>query len=241
MNYKRPFNDRKPTISFFCPAYNDELNLPILIPKVFSLLKKVSSQFEIIIIDDASPDNSGVVADSLVKKYAPFVKAIHHKKNEGYGGAIQSGFKNACHFEYVFYTDGDNQYDVNELINMLSYIPEYDAVLGFRTNRSITLSRKIQSSVYNAVVRTLFHVDNPDVSCALRLIKRTFITKMRLHSSSAFIQSEIILKLNQQNAKIKKIPVKHYSRLHGKASGGKPKVIFDTIFDILREVSSKGD
>lgn len=235
MKYKpRSHEKKKPTISFFCPAYNDEKNLPILIPKVIALLKSVSSEFEVVIIDDASPDNTGKVAEELSKKYGSFIKVVHHAKNKDYGGAVRSGFNYANKYDYVFYTDGDNQYDVNELKKMLNYVPAFDAVLGYRKKRSLTLLRTIQSEVYNRIVRFLFHLDIKDINCAIRLIKREFVFGIPFYSTSAFVQAEVILELTKQHAKIKQLPIVHYPRLYGKASGGKPKVILHTILDIIR-------
>lgn len=233
MKYKQ-FSNKKPTISFFCPAYNDEQNLPILIPKVVRILKSVASEFEVVIIDDASPDNTGKVAEGLAKKYHPFIKVIHHAKNRGYGGALRSGFENANRYDYVFYTDGDNQYDVDELKKMCEYIPVYDAVLGYREKRSLIFTRDLQSRLYNYLIQLLFHIDIKDVGCAMRIIKKELVTQMSFSSTSVFVQVEVILGLKKQQAKIKQLPVTHYSRMYGKASGGKPRVILHAIFDIIR-------
>lgn len=227
---------KKPSISFFCPAYNDEKNLPILIPKVYTLLKAHTSAFEIVIIDDASPDDTGEVAEKLAKKYKPYIRVVHHKKNRDYGGALRSGFIHANRYEYIFYTDGDNQYDVNALVTMLSYVPTYDAVISYRTNRSITLTRRIQSTFYNMLIHMLFALQAKDVGFALRLIKKPYIAHTAFASTSAFVQVEVLLGLQKQHAKIKEIPVKHYARKYGNASGGKPKVILHTFFDVFRAV-----
>lgn len=224
--------NKKLSISFFCPAYNDEENLSILIPKVVSLLQKICSQYEVIIIEDASPDNSGKVADELARTL-PHVKVIHHEINQGYGGALNSGFAHAKKFPYIFYTDGDNQYDVTVLKKMLPFMEKYDAVIGRRTAREITTTRKIQSIVYNDLIRLLFHLPVHDVNCAIRLIKRENIKKISLSSKSAFLPVEMLIKLNAQGARIKEIDVKHYPRMHGKASGGKLSVILPTFWDMI--------
>lgn len=225
---------KKPSLSFFCPAYNDEKNLPLLIPKVFAVLKDVSSTFEIVIIDDASPDDTGAVADRLAKEYAPYVTVIHHRENKGYGGALRSGFTHAKKYNYVVYTDGDNQYDISELQLMLPHINEYDAVLGYRTDRAIPWQRKLQSSVYNTVIRSLFHLKSRDVNCAFRVVKRSAYDTLDLHSTSAFFVVEFLLAMHKRGMKIKEVPVTHYARAHGKASGGRLKVIVPTILGMLR-------
>lgn len=226
--------NKKPSISFFCPAYNDEGNLPILIPKVVLLLKKICSSFEIVIIDDASPDKTGQVADALAKKYAPNIKVIHHSINKGYGGALRSGFHHAKKYPYVFYTDGDNQYNVTALKDMLKYIPQYDAVVGNRKMRELTWQRKLQSICYNGLIRLLFNLKNKDVNCAIRIFKREYISKLNLSSTSAFLPAETLIELNKHKAKIKSFEVIHYARVHGRASGGRLSEILPTFVDMIK-------
>lgn len=226
--------NKKPSISFFCPAYNDEENLSILIPKTVELLKKICSSFEVVIIEDASPDKTSQVADKLAKKYASSIKVIHHSRNKGYGGALRSGFQHAKKYPYVFYTDGDNQYDVTVLKDMLKYIPQYDAVVGYRQMRELTWQRKLQSSCYNGLIRLLFNLKNKDVNCAIRLLKREYIDRLNLSSTSAFFPAETLIELKKHKAKIKSIEVIHYPRAHGKASGGKLSVIIPTFLDMLK-------
>lgn len=225
---------KKPSISFFCPAYFDEGNLPILIPEVYKLLKNLAAKFEIIIVEDGSPDNTGKIADKLAFRFKPFIKVVHHPKNLGYGAALKSGFTHAKKFDYVFYTDGDNQYNVNELSKMLPYIGNYDAVIGFRAKRALTLSRQIQTKVYNLLVRLLFGLRVKDINCSMKVIKRKMLRGIKLESDSSFIEAELLIKLKQRHFKIKEIEVSHFPRRFGKASGGSIRVILGTLLDIGR-------
>src|SRR3989344_780338 len=115
-------------VSFFCPAYHDEDNLPRLIPHVHKFLSEISDKFEIIIVEDGSPDRTGEVADSLSSQY-PEVRVIHHPKNMGYGAALRDGFLNAK-YQYVMYTDGDFQYDVTEFTPHLDLLKSHDVLSG---------------------------------------------------------------------------------------------------------------
>jgi glycosyltransferase involved in cell wall biosynthesis len=231
--------NKNPKVSFFCPAYNDEKNLPILIPKVFKVLNELCSAFEIVIIEDGSPDNTGKVADQLAQKYHS-IKVYHHKINRGYGGALKSGFLHANRYPYIFYTDGDNQYDVKILKNMLPYLETYDAVVGKRINRVLKFRRKVQTSFYNWLIRILFHLDNRDVNCAIRLFKRSEINKINIAkiSASAFFPAQLLLELHKHGAKIKDIDVRHYPRMFGKESGGRIDVVLSTISDMLKYYST---
>jgi len=222
----------KPTISFFCPAYNDEENLPILIPKSVKVLKEVSSKFEILIVEDGSPDNTSGVADKLSRKY-PFLKVIHHNRNLGYGAALRKGFLRANKYDYVFFTDGDNQFDVTELKKMVLHLKKYDVVIGFRKNRALSKKRLIQTFFYNWMVRTIFKLKVKDINCSMKLIKRSALDGIKLNSTSPFIEAELLVKLKSRGIKIKEVGVCHYPRLFGKASGGKLSVIIDTLRDML--------
>ena len=174
------------------------------------------------------------VADTLAKQY-PNVKVVHHKTNQGYGGALKSGFLNAKKYRYIFYTDGDNQYDVNVLKKMLPYLKNYDAIVGKRTNRALKFRRRIQTSFYNWLIRFLFHLDNQDINCAIRLFKRSAINRIDIAniSASAFFPAQLLLALYKNGAKIKEANVKHYPRRFGKESGGKINVIIPTILDMF--------
>lgn len=224
----------KPSISFFCPAYFDEKNLPILIPKVYKVLMKNTSQFEVLIVEDGSPDKTARVADNLAKKYAPYVKVIHHKKNLGYGATLKTGYTFANKYEFVLYTDGDNQYNVEELTKFLPHLKKYDAVIGFRKKRMLKLSRQIQTRVFNWTVRLLFKTKVKDINCAMKIIRRKALDNIKLTSNSGFIDAELIIKLHRKNYSIKEIEVTHFPRKFGKASGGNPKLIFKTISDMAK-------
>lgn len=223
----------KPTISFFCPAYNDEKNLPILIPKVIKLLKKIASKFEIVIIEDGSPDETGKVADQLAHKNPKIIRVVHHKKNLGYGAALRRGFKEANKYDFVFFTDGDNQFDVNELEKFVPFFSSFDAVVGYRTNRALNFMRIVQTFIFNYLIRILFGVKVKDINCSMKVIKKSVLNKLDLKSNSSFIEAEFFIKLKREKAKVKELGVSHYPRTHGVASGGKPVVVLNTLKDMF--------
>ena len=229
---------KKPSISFFCPAYFDEKNLPILIPKTFKVLRENTSNFEILIIEDGSPDKTAQAADELAKKYKPNIKTIHHKKNLGYGATLRDGFNNANKYDYTFYTDGDNQYDINEIEKMIPFLGDYDVVIGFRTKRALTFSRQLQTIFFNWLIRFLFSTKIKDINCSMKLISRSALNSIKLESDSSFIDAELLIKLRDKGYKIKEVPVGHFPRKFGKASGGSKSVIFKTIAEMFRFYTS---
>ena len=101
------------SISAFFPAYNDVGSIGKIIHTMAWLLPKLADDYEVVVVDDGSVDGTGVLLDRLGREY-PFLKAIHHGVNRGYGAALITGFAN-CSKDLIFYTDGDGQYDVREL------------------------------------------------------------------------------------------------------------------------------
>lgn len=221
----------KPRISFFCPAYYDEENLPVLIPDVVEYLESATSDYEVIIVEDGSPDRTAEVADKLAGDFDK-VRVVHHEKNKGYGAALKRGFKEANRFELVMYTDGDAQFDIRELDLLLPLIENADIVLGFRKNREDTVGRRVQSKVFNSICRVFFKVRVADVNAAFKLFKREVIDSMTITSESVAINVEMLAKAAKNGFAISEVGVTHYPRISGPASGGKPSVIISTIVEL---------
>lgn len=219
-------------VSFFCPAYNDEENLPDLIPRVYRFLSEISRKFEIIIIEDCSPDRTKEVAEELARIY-PHTRVIRHKTNLGYGGTLKDGFANAK-YEYVMYTDGDNQYDVNQFKPNLSLLSEFDVISGYATEKAVSFTRKIQSDVFNYLILILFFIKLKDINCSMKIYKRKVLYQLDIKSDSAFIDAEMLIKAKRQGFRMAQFPVTHYKRKSGLASGSKISVIADTIKDMIK-------
>lgn len=225
-------NPKLSSVSFFCPAYNDEKNLPNLIPSVFDFLNQNSEKFEIIIVEDKSPDNTAEVADNIAKKF-PNIRVIHHSQNKGYGGALKSGFLNSK-YDFIIYTDGDNQYDIKELTPYLNLINDNDILSGYAVKKAVSLARRIQSFVFNLLVRIMFFVNIKDINCSMKVYKRNVLDSLEIKSDSAFIDVEILIKAKRAGFKIAQFPVTHYERTTGAASGSKFSVIIGTIVDMIK-------
>ncbi len=206
-----------PSLSVFFPAYNDAPSLPSLVDKVFEVLKQCASDYEVIVINDGSHDETGDVLAALAKKFAPRMKVITHPRNLGYGQALRSGFAAATK-DLVFYTDGDGQYDVGELVNLLSELRvNVGLVNGYKLERSDPWHRICIGNVYNAFARFLFGIRLRDVDCDFRLIRRSLIEEIRLSSTSGTICVELVRKLELTECGVVEVGVHHYPRLHGRS------------------------
>ena len=201
--------------------------------KLSQVLKKVSKDYEIIIVDDCSPDKSGLIADEISAK-DKHVKVIHHETNKGYGGALRSGFATSTK-DLVFYTDGDAQYDPLELIKLVKYIDKYDVVNGFKIKRNDPAYRKFLGSIYQYSVRLLFNLKVKDVDCDFRLIHRYVFDKIKLKESTGLICTELMRKIQNNKFTIKNVPVHHYERVYGTSQFFRPGRIIKTLMGLGRQ------
>jgi glycosyltransferase involved in cell wall biosynthesis len=222
------------SVSFFCPAYNDAGNLPDLIPVVHDFLQKHSKVFEIVIIEDGSPDATDSVADSLAEKFSS-VRVVHHAKNHGYTATLKEGFETA-QYEYVMYTDGDNQYDVFDAGPYLSLLEHADVISGYAIKKAVSPYRLFQSGLYNLLIKVLFFVNFRDINCSVKILKRRVLDDIKITSSpqGAFVDAELILKAKKKGFRIVQFPVTHYARKSGIASGTKPPLIWSTFKDMIK-------
>lgn len=220
-------------LSVFFPAYYDEGNIGLVVHEAQTVLKDLHlDEYEITIIEDGSPDRTAEVVDRLAQEN-PGVRVRHHAKNMGYGATLKEGFLQS-RFEYIFYTDGDNQFDMQELRSVLACLPAADIIVGYRVKKQYSLFRLLTSGIYNALVRRLFALDVRDVNCAFKLVPRTLIEEINLVSTAGFIDAEILIKGRDLGYSIKEIPVTHRPRLEGVATGARPAIVWQTIQETFR-------
>jgi len=238
-NKKAPMSSM-PSISVFFPCHNEASNIAPLVKKTLNVLGKLTSDFEIIIVNDGSGDGTDKVADSLASDIEA-VKAVHHKKNLGYGAALRSGFKAATK-ELVFYTDGDGQFDVNEMTMLLPLMRQYDIVSCYRFNRQEGLIRKFNAWAWTKFVCRVFGLNLRDIDCGFKLFKRKIFDNIKMHSAGALIDAEILARAVRKGYTITQCGVHHYPRKTGKQSGANLAVIcraFRELFKLRKDILSK--
>ncbi|MEN6386657.1 MAG: glycosyltransferase family 2 protein [Phycisphaerales bacterium] len=232
-------NGKVKSISIFFPCYNEQENIERVVKTTIEVVESLNVDYEIIIVDDGSKDNTGKIADELAAK-DNHIKAVHHCPNKGYGAALQSGFKTATK-EYVFYTDGDGQFDIKELPLLFEYTNDYDIVTGFRINRQDNFVRKINAFCWTTMANFLFGMKIKDMDCAFKLYKRKIFDEITLKSTGALINTEIFARASNKGYKIYQLGVHHYPRTAGKQTGANIKVIlraFKELFALYKQIKN---
>ena len=193
----------------------------------------MTPDYEVIIVNDGSADATAQIADELARTY-PNVRVVHHAKNCGYGGALQTGFRSATK-DLIFYTDGDAQYDPGELSELWSRMtPDADLVNGYKISRSDPLHRIVLGRIYHHVVRAMFGLTVRDVDCDFRLMRRSIFERIQLEKTSGVICLEMMKKIHDAGFRIVEVPVHHYHRAFGKSQFFNGRRLVKTVIDVMR-------
>lgn len=204
-------------ISVFFPAYNDAPSIPALVRNAFDLLSELGARFEVIVINDGSGDETGPVLETLQAELGSQLRIVTHPTNRGYGAALRSGLS-AAKYPWVFYTDGDGQYDVSELALLLAKAgPDAGLVNGYKTRRHDPIYRIWIGRIYNRFIRLLFGVRLRDIDCDFRLIRRAIVPAGRLTANGGAICLELVLLAEASRLDVIEVPVHHYPRRHGRS------------------------
>ncbi len=220
------------SLSIFFPCYNDAGTIASMVVKADALAHTLTDDYEIIVIDDGSEDGSWDIVQELHRRYTA-LRLIHHEKNKGYGATLRAGFAAATK-EWVFYTDGDGQYDVNELSLLVNRISDtVDIVNGYKIKRHDPFHRIIIGWLYQTIVKIAFGLIIRDVDCDFRLVRRSMISKIPLRHTSGVVCVEMIAKLEDAGARFVEVGVHHYFRSYGKSTMFQFRRIFRAMFQLV--------
>lgn len=220
------------SISVFFPCFNEEKNILGVYDSATKVLHGLGMEYEIIFVNDGSIDGTKDLIEALVKT-DPHVHAIHHSQNLGYGMSLQSGIR-AAKKDLVFYSDGDGQFDLQELAQIIPLIEDYDIVSCYRRNRQEGLMRKFNAWAWSTLVCTIFPIKLKDVDCAFKLYRRAIFDNMELVSKSALIDTEILTRAVLKGCTIIQTGVTHYPRKYGTSTGSSLPVILRSFSEIVK-------
>ena len=222
-------------LSFFFPALNEERNVAAVVEEALSVLPRFADDLEVTVVDDGSTDRTGAIADELARKDAR-VRVIHHGTRRGYGGAVRSGLLAATK-PWIFFTDGDRQFSLEDLDRLIAARDAAEVVVGFREKRADPRRRLFVAWVYNLLIRLLFGGGWRDVDCAFKLFRRHVFSRVpldRVRSNGAFFSPELLITLRREGVPIGQVGVRHFPRTEGEPKGASPRVILRAIRDLLR-------
>lgn len=221
------------SLSVFFPAFNDAPVLPALLRSTFEVLAAHATKFEVIVVNDGSRDETGAVLAQLREELGPRLRIVTHASNRGYGGALRSGFAHATG-DYVFYTDGDGQYDIHDLPLLLSLVQSSGGwVNGFKIVRCDPPYRLYIGAAYRRLVRLLFGLHLHDIDCDFRLIRRDLVAQLQFTSTSGTICVELVRGLERLGVRGIEVGVHHARRMHGKSQFFRPLPLLQTLAQLL--------
>ena len=221
-----------PGLSVFFPAYNDAGTIASLVITSVKVAASLTDDYEVIVINDGSQDDTAKILDELARLYPGHVRIVHHEVNRGYGGALRTGFATASK-EFVFYTDGDAQYDPAEMAVLWEKMTDgVDWVNGWKISRSDPLHRIIIGRLYHHYVKLLFGLKVRDVDCDFRLMRRRIFDIVRLEKNSGVICLEMMKKFQDAGFRVAEQPVHHYHRAHGQSQFFNFPRVFRTLIDV---------
>lgn len=226
-----PPQHRLSSISIFFPFYNEEANIERVATDALHVAPTIASQFEIILVNDGSRDATGDIADRLAAEH-PEIRAVHNRPNRGYGGAVRRGLDES-RMDWVFFSDGDGQFDLGELPKLVELTRTCDMPVGYRIDRADPLTRKLNAFCWGTLVRALFGIKVRDIDCAFKLIPRRLLDAVTLESDGAMISTELLAKATYRGLEIAEVGVHHYPRTAGEQTGANLKVILKAFRELF--------
>ncbi len=205
------------------PCFNEAEVLAEVLRGAVAVLPEFVSEFEIIVVDDGSSDNTASVAERFAERN-DCVRLVRHTMNRGYGAAVSSGLR-AAHGELVCFTDGDGQFNLLDLPQLLVEAQDSDVVIGYRHQRADNGIRRFNARSWKWLMRALIGLRVRDLDCAFKLFPRWVVEQLQLTADGACISAEILAQCFRGGVTVSEVPVNHFPRAAGKATGGNFKVV----------------
>ena len=237
---RHPDNRPVPELSLVFPAFNEAANLPTLLESATKIGDQLGVDFEIVIVDDGSEDQSAVVLERW-RQRDPRIRSVHHVTNRGYGAALRAGLREA-RGELVFFSDADLQFDLREIADLLAHADdEIDIVAGYRAPRRDPWLRRVIARVWGHLIRVLFDLPIRDIDCAFKVFRRDVVDAIPIESVGAFVNTEILVRARRAGFRIRQIPVSHRPRRSGRQSGAHPRVILRALVELVKLYGALGN
>ncbi len=221
------------SISVFFPCHNEAENVTQVIGNALEHLPTVAEEYEIIIVDDGSTDDTAARAETIAE-HDSRVRVVSHPTNMGYGRALRTGFESA-NGDLVFCADGDGQFSLADLPPVVHALNDHGFVLGYRINRADPFYRRLNAWLWGLSVRVLLGFRVRDLDCGFKLYRREAVpVEDFISGRGAAISAELIARALRGGHTFTQVGVTHYPRQAGTQSGNSPRVILNSFLDIIQ-------
>lgn len=222
------------SISIVIPAFDEEGTIVSVLDDACTVLKSITNDYEVLVVDDGSTDRTGALAEQSARKDPTHIRVIHHERNKGFAGAIKTCYANASK-DWVFLAPADKQVDLRELKNFVALTDGNDIVVGYRKHRADGLRRELNSFVFHWLCRIFFGIQLRQISTS-KLYRRALLQSIPLQAapSSAMIEPEVIFQAIRRGARMTEVGMNHYPRAAGVPKGTGVRMIFNTFGEMFR-------
>ena len=220
----------RPELSLVFPVFDEERNLGTLIESALATGARLARDFEIVVVDDGSRDESAAIMDAWSERDAR-IRVLRHSANTGYGAALRSGLRGA-RGNLVFFSDADLQFNLGELEELLAHTHDFDIVAGYRSPRRDPWPRRLIAATWGLLIQVLFGLRVRDIDCAFKVFRRPVLDAIPIQSIGAFVNTEILVRASAVGASIHQVPVTHRRREHGRQTGANPRVMLRAVLEL---------
>lgn len=208
------------SITVIIPAFNEEKNILSSFLNAKNAVERFFSDYEILIIDDHSRDDTFKKIEEIKKKHK-FIKIIRNKKNLGLGSVLKQGYKLAKK-NYVVYFAGDNQIPLESFAGMLKLInsENFYCIISFHSNMIKTrpLKKYIISKIYNFIISISFNL-KVNYTTGPTIYNSKILKDINCHSKNRFVPTEILIKYLKKNKNFINYDMKIKERDSGESMG----------------------
>ena len=219
------------SLSFVFPMYNEVDNLERTVREATEVGLRIIPDLEIVVVDDASTDGSGELADRLATEN-PCLRVVRHATNRKLGGALKTGFATASR-QWVLYIDSDLPIRMEDALTAVPLTDRADMVIGYRINRCEGMKREVMSWCYNRLIRLLFGLKVRDVNFAFKLMRLEILRQVNLESEGSFIDAELLLEARRAGFRIAEIGLNYYPRVAGTSTLASPAVVVKLLRELI--------
>jgi glycosyltransferase involved in cell wall biosynthesis len=228
-----------PSLTVFFPYLNDSPAVGDLLDRAAAAARECADLHELLVVDDGSAPEEAARLDAEAARRG--ARVVRHPRNLGYGAAVRRGLSEA-RSEWVFYTDGDAQYDPAELERLVE-LWRADASLDFlngrKTSRSDPFSRRLLGGGYRLLARSLFGAPVSDVNCDFRLMKTALLRRLSLASEGGGVGLELTRAAAAAGARFGETGVTHLPRRHGRSEFFRPRGLLQLARDLAHELARR--